>query len=144
VELYAGYGPIALRLARAGARVTADERNEAAVADGERAARENGLSDQVAFRAEDARHGLLAAAGEGAAAIDALVLDPPRRGLAPELTDALLAVPVPRVVYVSCNPLTLRRDLEALAPAFAPRALSPVDLFPRTDHVECVALLEAR
>jgi 23S rRNA (uracil1939-C5)-methyltransferase len=138
-DLFAGHGPIALRLGRAGARVTAIERHPAAVRDGIAAAHENGLGSTVRFVAADALEGLLATDAEG---LDALVVDPPRAGLAPELIDALRALQFRRMVYVSCNPVTLVRDLVALDGAFAVRAVRAVDLFPRTEHLEAVALLE--
>jgi 23S rRNA (uracil1939-C5)-methyltransferase len=140
-DLFAGGGAIALRLARAGARVTAIEQHAAAVRDGVAAARENGLAGRVRFVAADAAEGLRDLDAQG---LDALVVDPPRRGLLPELVELLRGLRLPRLAYVSCNPDSLVRDLAALAPAFEVRALRPVDLFPRTEHLEAVALLERR
>ncbi|MCB9896570.1 MAG: 23S rRNA (uracil(1939)-C(5))-methyltransferase RlmD [Planctomycetes bacterium] len=139
-DLYAGAGPIALRLARAGARVTALERHPAAVADGRDAARRNGLAERVRFVEGDAP----AALAEIDADLDALVVDPPRKGLARALVERICALRVPRMVYVSCNPVTLLRDLDGLAPAFVVDELRPVDLFPRTTHLEVVARLRRR
>lgn len=141
LDLYSGYGPIALRLAAAGATVTAVERNPSAVADGRRAAEENGLSGRVTFRAGDSADALRS---EAAAGLDAVVVDPPRRGLSDAMVEVLRGLPVPRLVYVSCNPTTLIRDLELLSGEFRLTALRPVDLFPRTSHLECVARLERR
>ena len=140
-DLFAGHGPIALRLARAGARVTAIERNAAAVRDGIAAARDNSLADRVRFLAADALQGLHELDAQG---LDALVVDPPRRGLDPELVGALGALRFARMVYVSCEPDTLVRDLRELAESFEVSAVRPVDLFPRTEHLEVVALLERR
>lgn len=142
VDLYSGYGPIALRLAKGGARVIAIERNKVAVRDGAAIARANGLDERVEFVAADAGAGL----GEQLARArpDALVVDPPRRGLSDEVKALLRELRVARLVYVSCNPVTLLRDLEELAPAYVTRAIRPVDLFPRTDHVEAIATLDAR
>lgn len=138
VEAYAGYGPIALRLAKQGARVLAVEQNQEAVRDGIRAARENGLDARITFRADDAARALPRIGGP----LDAVVVDPPRRGLAEPVIDVLARSAVPRVVYVSCNPVSLVRDLEALSSSYAVRVLRPIDLFPRTGHLEIVALLE--
>ncbi len=140
-DLFAGGGPIALRLARAGARVTAIERHAAAVRDGVAAAGENGLAARVRFVAADALQGLHQVDAEG---FDALVVDPPRKGLDGELVELLCGLRFGRMVYVSCNPDSLVRDLAALARAFHVRALRPVDLFPRTEHLEALALLERR
>ncbi len=137
-DVYSGYGPIALRLAREGAQVTAIERNADAVEEGKRAAEENGLAQRVTFIAGDAEHGLSRLDADG---LDAIVVDPPRRGLAPGMITTLKSLAAPALVYVSCDPNSLARDLEALADAFAVRALRPVDLFPRTEHIETIALL---
>lgn len=140
-DLFAGGGAIALRLARAGARVTAIERHAAAVRDGVAAARENGLSDRVRWLAADAAEGLAELDAQG---FDALVVDPPRKGLGEDLVEMLCGLHVPRLAYVSCNPESLVRDLAGLARAFEVRVLRAVDLFPRTPHLEALALLERR
>lgn len=140
-DLFAGYGPIALRLARAGARVTAIERNEPAVADGRAAARDNQLDDRVRFVGGDALDSLQ---GLDALGLDAVVVDPPRRGLGNELIELLGELDFPRLIYVSCNPRSLARDLKTLGRSFAIESIRPVDLFPRTDHLESVSLLARR
>lgn len=141
VDLFSGFGPIALRLARRGAEVVAVERGPIPVAEGSAAAEASGLSARVRYVAGDAGHGLAALARER---FDAAVLDPPRRGLAPGLVRQLRESSIPRLAYVSCNPRTLARDLDELSAAFRPRWVRGVDLFPRTEHLEAVALLERR
>jgi len=142
LDLYAGYGPLALRLARAGARVHAVERDAAAVRAGADAAARNDLDDHVRFTAADVETAL---AGADVAAADAAIVDPPRRGLTPRVVEQLLQHPRLRVLaYVSCNPKTLVRDLELLAARFTVESVRAVDLFPRTDHIEAVALLRVR
>jgi 23S rRNA (uracil1939-C5)-methyltransferase len=143
IDLFSGYGPIALRLARAGAEVHAIEYDAQAVQEGERAAAANGLAERLSFAAGDA-HRLLRERLERGPAPDAIVLDPPRRGLAPALVQTLVGLSVPRLVVVSCFPDTLVRDLARLGERYALRALGTVDLFPRTPHLESVALLERR
>ena len=93
------------------------------------------------FFADDAVAGLRRLAGDD---LEALVVDPPRRGLTPPLIDLLAGLPLRRMVYVSCNPETLVRDLDLLQRAFDVAEIQPVDLFPRTSHLEVVALLRRR
>ena len=74
---------------------------------------------------------------------DVILLDPPRAGCAPRLVTYLNAHPVPRLIYVSCDPSTLARDLKALAPAYRLVSAQVVDLFPQTFHIETVVVLDA-
>ncbi len=76
--------------------------------------------------------------------VDLLVLNPPRVGLSPEIPKIVLGTPPPRIVYVSCDPATLARDLRALSPSYALSGLRAFDLFPQTAHVETVAVLGRR
>ena len=73
---------------------------------------------------------------------DVVVVDPPRAGIDAKVAQQLAEAAPARLVYVSCNPATLARDVARLAPAFRLKAVRPVDLFPQTPHVETVALLE--
>ena len=72
---------------------------------------------------------------------DAVTVDPPRRGMDGEFTRALLSMAPPQIVYVSCNPATLARDVAALSPHYALASATPVDMFPWTANVETVARL---
>jgi 23S rRNA (uracil1939-C5)-methyltransferase len=75
--------------------------------------------------------------------IDRIVLNPPRKGLQPAAMDAVLALNVPRVVYVSCEPKSLSRDLDKLVESgYRIARLQPFDMFPQTEQVETVVLLE--
>lgn len=131
VDAYCGVGLHARRLSRLGARVTGIELDSAAIAEARRALPD---AEFVAGRVEDALPGALPA--------QLVILNPPRAGVAAEVVDALLAQPPRRVLYVSCDPATLARDLARLAPAFAVRSIRCFDLFPQTAHVETVAELE--
>ena len=73
---------------------------------------------------------------------DLVVLNPPRAGVHADVTDALATSPAERVIYISCNPATLARDLKRMAGAYRLASVRTFDLFPQTAHVETVALLE--
>jgi len=73
-----------------------------------------------------------------------VLLDPPAQGIAPEVIDALLSCSVPRIVYVSCDPATLSRDISKLSAHYALTRAIPVDMFPQTASIETAALLGLR
>ena len=74
---------------------------------------------------------------------DVLLMDPPRAGASEEFLSAAVQLAPSRIVYISCNPATQVRDLAFLAKhGFAVRVVQPVDMFPHTDHIETVALIE--
>jgi 23S rRNA (uracil1939-C5)-methyltransferase len=131
VDAYCGVGLHARRLARAGASVIGIELDPDAV-DAARAAAVEGTEFR-AGRVEELLPDALPSA--------LVILNPPRGGVAPAVVAALLSAPPERVVYVSCNPATLARDLRLLSGAFALGGLRCFDLFPQTAHVETVALL---
>lgn len=142
VDVYAGVGALTLRLARRARRVVGLEAIGDAVLDAEANARRNGLADRVTFRAEPAETGLAALAAEGLRP-DTVTLDPPRKGCATGVLDALVALAPGRVVYVSCNPKTLARDLARLVAAgYRVTEVVPADLFPLSEHVEALAVLD--
>jgi len=133
LDAYCGVGLHARRLARAGARVTGVELDPGAVAEARRAAP---VAHFIAGAVEDHLGALLPA--------DLIILNPPRTGIAPEVAEMLTASPPRRIVYISCNPATLARDLQRLEEAFAPQGVRCFDLFPQTAHVETVATLLRR
>ncbi|MGH2853826.1 MAG: 23S rRNA (uracil(1939)-C(5))-methyltransferase RlmD [Solirubrobacteraceae bacterium] len=140
-DLYCGIGTIALALAPRAGEVWGVELIEPAVADAIAAARRNEISN-AHFFAGDARLALpelLARAGRP----DVLVVDPPRAGLSQKVVRRIIEAAPRRIVYISCNPTTLAPNAAQLAEAgWALRRVRPVDMFPQTHHVECVALLE--
>lgn len=144
VDLFSGYGPIALRLAARGARVHAVEYSDQAVREGQRSAEASGLAGRVTFAAGDAGRILREYAASAPAPIDAIVVDPPRRGLSRAALELLGVLAVPRLVVVSCDPDTFLRDLGQLVESYTLRELATVDLFPRTPHLESIAVLERR
>ena len=136
VDAYAGVGTFAALLADSARRVIAIEESSAAVKD---AAVNIAGIDNIEFvegRTEDVIDGLPEPP-------DAVILDPPRVGCHAAALQALSRRRPRRVVYVSCDPATLARDLAALTQGgFAVTSVEPLDMFPQTHHVECVAALE--
>jgi 23S rRNA (uracil1939-C5)-methyltransferase len=140
-DLYCGIGTIALTLAPRAGELWGIELVEEAVADAIAAARRNEIG-KVRFFAGDARLALpdlLERAGRP----DLVVVDPPRAGLSKKVLQRIIAASPRRIVYVSCNPTTLAPNAAELAQAgWSLRTVRPVDMFPQTHHIECVALLE--
>ncbi len=140
-DLYCGIGTIALTLAPRAGEMFGIELVEPAVADAIAAARRNEIVN-ASFFAGDTRLALpelLARAGRP----DLLVVDPPRAGLAKKVVHRIVDAAPKRVVYVSCNPTTLAPNAaELLDAGWTLREVRPVDMFPQTHHIECVALFE--
>jgi 23S rRNA (uracil1939-C5)-methyltransferase len=140
MDLYSGTGAISLLLARHCRRVYGIELAEAAVADAVRNAAVNDISN-CTFLAGEVRHVLPALLAQGVRA-DVAVADPPRAGFHPKALRALATLAPARIVYVSCNPATLARDLGDLTHhGYRLGWVQPVDMFPHTPHIEAVARL---
>ena len=92
----------------------------------------------VVYAAEDGEKGLDLARKKKP---DLIILDPPRAGLHPDLFQGLLRLKTKGLVYTSCNPATLARDLKLLASRYRVEKVQPLDMFPQTAHIECVASL---
>lgn len=142
-ELYSGVGlltaELALRLPDA--RITAVEIVPEAVADARRLMERLGLCDRVTEVCADAAEYMKSLAADGSPR--ALVLDPPRKGCDESVLAAAVGAGYSRIVYVSCNPATLARDIKALlANGYGLSSLRPYDMFPQTMHVETLAVLE--
>jgi len=140
LDVYCGTGTIGLYLARDARRVVGVEAVPEAVADARYNAEINGIASAefIQGQAEMVVPGLVQRLGPLAAA----VVDPPRRGCEPAVLDALADAGVPKIIYVSCNPATLARDLAHLSQrGYVPGRVQPVDMFPWTSHVECVVLM---
>lgn len=142
LDLYAGTGAISLFLAQRARRVTGVELVEDAVAGAERNARLNGI-DNCRFLPGEV-HGFFRRRAAEASAAHVVIADPPRAGLHAGVVQALRLLHPSRIVYVSCNPATLARDLQLLCAGgrYLLRRVQPVDMFPHTYHIETVALLE--
>jgi 23S rRNA (uracil1939-C5)-methyltransferase len=143
LDVYCGAGNFALPLAAAGAEVLGLETDGRAVAAARRSAARLGL-DRARFRQVDAAEGLRWAGG-GLPRADAIVLDPPRAGAGPAVVEAVAALAPGRVLYVSCEPATLARDLARLtARGYDLSAVTAFDMFPQTPHLEALAVLARR
>ena len=140
LDLYCGTGSISLLLARKAKRVIGIEVVAEAIADARVNAEINGI-ENVEFLTGEAEKLLPEMAAAGLTA-DVAVVDPPRKGCAPALINTLIELGIDRIVYVSCNPATLARDIALLQPAgYDLQAVQPVDMFPWTGHVETVVLM---
>lgn len=141
LDLYCGTGTIGLSMARNAKSIIGVEIIPEAVKDAEFNARSNGISN-ARFICADAFAAAERLAKEGISA-DTVIIDPPRKGCSPQLIETVCKSFAPeRVVYVSCDPATLARDIKLFGElGFSLKEYTPVDLFPRTAHVETVALL---
>ena len=140
VDLYCGAGTITQVLARRARHVIGGEIVPEAIRDAEDSARRNGV-ENVEFLCGDASR-LAAELRQRGLRPDVICVDPPRKGLAPDVVEAAASMRPGRIVYVSCDPATLARDVARFAPlGYCPVRACAVDLFPGTAHVETVALL---
>ena len=137
LDLYSGVGTFTLPLARRAKTVTAVEEFAGAVDDADASAELSGATNVnlLAGRVETTLRQL-------EPEFEAIVLDPPRRGCHPDALRELLRLQPARIVYASCHPATLARDLKILtAGGYAVQSVQPVDMFPQTPHVESVTVL---
>jgi 23S rRNA (uracil1939-C5)-methyltransferase len=142
-DLFSGIGTIALALAPAAGEVWGIELVEQAVADAIQNAKLNGI-DNARFYAGDVRTAMRPLVEE-AGPPDVLVVDPPRAGLSQKIVRRMIETGAGRIVYVSCNPTTLAPNARQLADAgYTLDQVRPVDMFPQTPHIECVAQLSLR
>lgn len=140
LDLYCGIGTITLCLARRAHRVLGAEVVPQAIEDARENARRNGIKN-VSFFCGDATDLAARFAGEGTCP-DVVTVDPPRKGLAPQVVESIAQMAPWRVVYVSCDPATLARDVKRFAAqGYFVQKAAAVDLFPRTAHVESCVLL---
>lgn len=144
LDLYCGAGTIGLTMAQKAEKVIGVEIVPDAIRDADKNAALNGIQN-AEFLCGDAAQAAEMLVQRGLHP-DVVVLDPPRKGCSPELLTILADRFCPdRIVYVSCDPATLARDLKILnSSGYLPQEVTPVDMFPRTSHVESVALLSRK
>ncbi len=142
IDAYSGIGTYSLPMAAAGWRVEGLEVNPEAVVQARRNAEVNGLAGLCSFQTCDVAEALAERLPEA----DLLFLDPPRRGLDPAVVATILASPPDRLLYLSCDPASLARDLAPLVTggAYTLQTVQPFDFFPHTTHVETLAVLQRR
>ena len=140
-DLYTGTGTIAQYFSRFVKRVVGIEYVEEAIADAKVNASINAIRNCTFYAGDMAKiftDEFIVSNGSP----DFIVTDPPRAGMAEKVVEQLLKIRAPKMVYVSCNPATQARDLQLLGSAYEVKAVQPVDMFPHTQHVENVTLLE--
>ena len=140
LDAYCGTGTIGIIASKKAGKVVGVELNSQAVRDAIKNAKRNG-AENVFFECGDAGDyiHLLAQNGEK---LDVVMLDPPRAGASVKFLKSLCKMKPKKVVYVSCNPETLARDLRFLTThGYKTKLIQPVDMFPYTKHIECVCLL---
>ncbi len=143
IDAYCGTGTIGLTMAQDAKEIIGVESNADAVRDAMENAHRNGIKN-ARFICEDAGQ-FLTKLAKSKQKIDVVITDPPRAGCSKEFLQSLLALSPKRVVYVSCNPETLARDLFVLSKnGYRIKKVQPVDMFPGTGHVECVVMLDKR
>jgi 23S rRNA (uracil1939-C5)-methyltransferase len=140
LDLYCGVGGISLYLAQSARSVTGVEYSEAAVRDAEANAKMNGIRNCTFIQGDVAA--LLEELQEEGERFDLVVLNPPRKGCDGTILKRLVHLAPSRLIYVSCSPEPLARDLAQLTGyGYVVDRVQPVDMFPQTPHVETVALL---
>ena len=143
IDVYSGIGTISLLAAQKAAFVYGIESVYQAVEDAKRNSHINNINN-VKFISGDAEKVMPELADKGINA-DVVIMDPPRKGCDKSVLDAVIKINSPKIVYVSCNPSTLARDLRYLEDnGYRTIEVQPVDMFPYTYHVECVVKIEKK
>jgi len=141
LDLYCGVGPLSLALATRAAFVVAVEESPRAIADARRNQRRNRRYN-LRFEQGDAAETIARVGATLGAPVDIVTLNPPRKGASAAVLESIATLRPRRIVYISCDPWTLARDLERLAAlGFRTARVRPFDMLPQTEHVETVSLL---
>jgi 23S rRNA (uracil1939-C5)-methyltransferase len=141
LDAYSGVGTIGIIASSHVKRVLSVEIEEDAVKDAIRNAKINSV-ENIRFNHQDATKLMIDMARHGGK-LDVVLLDPPRRGSGDLFMAAIVALQVPKVIYISCNPVTQAQDIvKLLENGYVVTGIQPVDMFPHTSHVENIMLLE--
>ena len=141
LDIYCGIGTISLCAAKSAKKVIGVEIVDAAIVDAKKNAKANNLNNTEFYcgAAEDIVPNLI----EKGSRPDVIIIDPPRKGSDEKTLSAILTAAPERIVYVSCNPATLARDAKFLTEGgYTMTSATPVDMFPNTEHIECVSKFE--
>lgn len=139
LDLYCGTGTIGIYLAKTVKEVYGVEINSDAIKNANRNKELNSISN-IAFECGDAKEVVKKLPIKPTI----VVVDPPRQGLDLETIERLITWNVEKIIYVSCDPVTLARDINLLSKRYEINEIIPVDMFPNTNHVECVCVLKVR
>lgn len=139
-DLYCGIGTIGLTASKFVKKVYGIEIVEQAIEDAKENARLNGI-ENAEFFAGDVEKVFDKIMKEKQDYPDVVIVDPPRKGLDANTVETLLAVEAKKIVYISCNPATMVRDMSRLSEKYEIGEIQPVDMFPFTSHVECCAVM---
>jgi len=137
LDLYAGAGNFSLPIARYAEEVVLVEENPFAVEDGSRNLKLNSMKNCKFVKSSAERYRIQKK-------FDLIILDPPRPGLSSEVAKKVLEMPAETIVYISCNPSTLARDLKKLKDTYDLQSVQMIDFFPNTFHIEAAALLKCK
>jgi len=139
IDLYSGTGTIPIWLSEKAKQVYGIEIVTSAVVDANKNAKLNGI-ENCEFLEGDIKDVLPRLKAKP----DVMIIDPPRVGMHKDVVGQVLSIAPEKIIYVSCNPATLARDLELLCPRYDIIEIQPVDMFPHTYHIESIALLLKR
>lgn len=142
LDAYSGIGTIGIIAAKNAASVDAVETNKSSTADAAENARLSGVSNVRFFTSDTTRFMERAAARK--TSYDAVFVDPPRAGCDKNFLSKLVTLAPKKIIYVSCNPDTLARDLTFLRTYYKIKSIKPFDMFPHTNHIECVVCLSLK
>ncbi len=142
-DLYTGIGSIALYIAKQVKQVVGVEEIAAAIDDARINMEYNSIENAV-FYAGDVKNIVTTEFADKHGKPDIVITDPPRAGMHKKVVETLLELAAPKIVYVSCNPATQARDINLLSEKYDTLKIQPVDMFPHTPHIECIALLKLR
>ncbi len=142
LDLYCGAGTIGIYLSKMAKQIIGIELNEKAVENAKNNAKANKVENASYYAGSVDK--VLPKLFKDNINIDVVVCDPPRAGLGEDVCNTLLKNNFKRIVYVSCNPATLAKDLNLLSKVYNVKYIQPVDMFPYTSHVETIVLLEQK
>lgn len=142
LDLYCGIGSIGLYLAKSVGEVRGIDINEDGIKDANEFAKANGIENAKFYGGNILK--LLDKFAKDGYKPDVVVVDPPRKGIELQLINFLQKAKVKKIIYVSCNPATLVKNMNHLQKEYVVRYMQPVDMFPQTSNVECVVCLERR